>query len=92
MNLCLLIVEKQIDSHCLRQLKYEYIHRDRMSNDIFQDARVAKSIMTDLVGDENNKDIKGYIQELSMDPFGFLLISDLQVSEILVDYMISIIQ
>ena len=65
-------------------MKYEEIHKDRMSNDIFRDVLITKQLMQSLIGvstelNISTQKLNGYIQDISLDPFGFLLISELQV-------------
>ena len=59
----------------LRKIKSEYITRKKISNDIFIDAQAAK-IMTDILC-KPNKQLPG------LNPFGFILISEIQVKNCL---------
>lgn len=72
-------------SNVLSVIKYEFIHKNRISSNIHDDANGAK-IMFDhlLINEPLNNDcgknkIVGYIHELGQNPFGYLLISDIQV-------------
>ena len=56
----------------------EYRNRDRLSTDFFGDANIAK-LLTDNICLPIKGKINGYIQEISLSPFGFLTMSDLQV-------------
>jgi hypothetical protein len=64
----------------LSVIKYEHEHRNRIATDVFVDADAAKRLCNKLcfVYDQNSI-LKGYIQEISHDPFGVLLISEIQV-------------
>lgn len=67
------------DSNRLNVIKHEYKHRYRISQDVHDDARGAKIVFDNLKSDTQKLPILGYIQELSLDPFGFCLTSDIQV-------------
>lgn len=58
-----------------------------MSNDVIVDCIAAKNLMdklaVQLVNDGKHYILNGYIQEISLDPFGFLVTSDIQVFKIL---------
>jgi hypothetical protein len=58
----------------------EYRNRDRLSTDFFGDANIAKLLTDNLCLPIKGK-INGYIQEISLSPFGFLTMSDLQVKK-----------
>jgi hypothetical protein len=60
----------------LAKIKSEQKYRDRVSADMFGDIDGTKNHY-----DENLKDgkIKGFIREIGYNPFGFLLISQIQV-------------
>lgn len=59
-------------------IKSEYNDLNRLSSDIYSDADLAKK-MTDDLCLISKSELHGYIQEISLNPFGFLLISDIQV-------------
>ena len=49
-------------------MKYEEIHKDRMSNDIFRDVLITKQLMQSLIGVSTESNIptpklNGYIQD-----------------------------
>ena len=60
-------------------MKYEYVHRFRKSNDVFDDALITKRIFDSTCIYVSKNPLRGFIHELGLDPFGFLLLSDLQV-------------
>ena len=68
----------EINYDVLKQIKYEFKHKNRISTEVFFDANATKIITDSLIGNDNDK-IKGYIQEIGLNPFGFLLISEIQV-------------
>ena len=72
---------KVINSKTLSKIKSEFVNRDKISNDVFQDAEAAKYIMDGLCLVENSK-FYGYIQEISLSPFGFILTSYIQVKNL----------
>ena len=53
--------------------------KSRISSDIFLDAEASK-ILTDAVCFHSQSKLTGYIQEISLNPFGVLFLSDLNVS------------
>ena len=71
---------KVTNSKTLSKIKSEFVNRDKISNDVFKDAEAAKYIMDGLclVGDSK---FYGYIQEISLSPFGFILTSYIQVKD-----------
>ena len=96
------------NSNVLYKIKYELIHKERLSAEVIRDAEAAKYTMNfliggktiqkdsyeiklnDIEGDEAivhslsnqtpNLGINGFIHYLMNNPFGFLLISEIQVS------------
>ena len=54
-------------------MKFESEHRNRLSNKISDDAEAAKVITDELCGEF------GYLQEIGLNPFGVLMMCDLQV-------------
>jgi hypothetical protein len=71
---------KPIDDSILKQIKYNFVHRERISSFLFGDIRGAKQSCEILCLPPDSDDgIKGYFQEIKLSPFGFILISDIQV-------------
>ncbi len=61
-------------------MKHEYVHRDRISTEIDKDAKTAMKMFETLCIQINTTSkILGFIRELHSDPFGYILLSDLQV-------------
>jgi len=61
-------------------MKHEYIHRERISTEIDRDAKTAKKMFETLCIQINaSSKIVGFIRELHSDPFGYILLSELQV-------------
>ncbi len=58
-------------------IRYECRHANRLSPNAFIDASAAKFSMDNLSLDIGS--LSGYLQDTSLNPFGFLLISGLQV-------------
>lgn len=63
----------------MKQIKNEYVHRERISSFLYGDIRGAKQQMDIAIRPENG--IPGYIQDIDYIPFGFQLFSDIQVHE-----------
>lgn len=61
-------------------LKSQHIHSERLSTEMFSDARAAKIIyeVKDRYGSPET--ILGHIQEIVQDPFGLILLTILQVT------------
>ena len=68
----------------LNQIRYEIKHQERLSNDIFRDSLHTKYIMESLINNDLStiNEMHGYMQNLSLDPYGFLLISEIQVKKL----------
>ena len=64
----------------MKQADYERRHRHRISTDLTTDIVAAKLFCLDPDPDEpKSATIKGYIQLIVLDPFGYLLLSNYQV-------------
>jgi hypothetical protein len=75
------VLEKKLTKkESLAMIKSEFLHQNRISNDIFHDAQSAKIIHDNYYKKVFRDGLLGFIQEISLDPFGFLLISDIQVT------------
>lgn len=62
-------------------MKSALIHYFKISNEVFIDALAAKNVTDQIYGESSSK-LNGYIQEVSLSPFGFLLISQIKVYKI----------
>jgi hypothetical protein len=66
----------------MKMVKYEAVHSERLSTLIEADARLAKKAFEHLCLppiEKNKNSIIGFIQEISLDPYGILMLSDIQV-------------
>ena len=59
-------------------MKSEIKHIDKLSNNISTDALASKT-MSDKIFVTISGRIDGYVQEINLNPFGLLFISDIQV-------------
>jgi hypothetical protein len=59
-------------------MKHEYVHRYRLSNNLIEDLDTTK-LFCDNLCLPNQGSIEGYIRSIRYNPFGFVLISDIQV-------------
>ncbi len=84
-NICKHLVDV-VRKNIFETIKYELRHKNRFSTDHLIDVIAAKRVFKTL--EVFSKDeykslpddyIHGFIQEISLDPFGFLLFSNLQV-------------
>ena len=55
------------------------MNRDRLSKDIFVDVEAAKVLCEHLCLFSSPGKLSGFVQEINQNPFGFLLMSDIQV-------------
>jgi hypothetical protein len=60
-------------------MKSSLLHFYKISNEVFIDAQAAKNI-TDQIFSDSNSQLKGFLHDVSLDPFGYLLISQVQVN------------
>ena len=82
-------LKKPTKENILKQIRYEFKHRDRISRDILIDSQAAKSICEHLcIHPSKEGELKGFVQQINQDPYGMLLTSSIQVKEI---YSIKII-
>lgn len=78
---------KLTKKNIMYKMKWEAVHKNKISSHIHDDALGSKIIFSSNIEHENhlllnNKSkfcIKGFIHELGNDPFGYILISQLQV-------------
>ena len=72
---------KATEESVLKVIKYEVKHENKISSDILIDVKSAKTIFDKLTQkNDASSPIKGFIQEIKMEKFGFLLYSAKQVS------------
>ena len=69
-------------SHIYNQVKSEFKYRNRLSVDIFSDAIATKRLFNMITNEATQ--LKGFIHHIGLDPFGFLLISEIQVNIFLI--------
>lgn len=69
-------LEETTKNDILKQIIYVTLHKNRISSDIFVDTIATKELTNG-----TSKIISGYIQFTAIDPYGFLLISDIQVTK-----------
>ena len=62
-------------------MKSEFFHRYKVSSDVFIDAIATKTIFDELPIKTNGR-INGFISNIGLDPYGFLLFSEIQVGYI----------
>lgn len=58
-------------------MKYELNHENRLSTDVLIDAMATQTSFESLI--DKSDHLKGYVHYIVNKPFGFILISDLQV-------------
>ena len=63
----------------MKKLKSDYVHNYRFSKDLYVDCEATKRLFDILCNSVKYK-YPGYIQEIIQNPFGLLLMSDIQVS------------
>ena len=70
--------ENEIDENVLKKIKSEYVTKNKISNDIYTDCGAAKILFQCLC---RAKTFLGFVQEIHQNPFGLLLISEIQVKK-----------
>ena len=73
------VLIKKKESTVLRKIKSEYVLRDRLSNRIFDDIEAIKTAYDIIYPPAGVDLIKGIIQKISQNPFGFIFLSKIQV-------------
>ncbi len=68
-----------IGEAALKMMKYEKVHANRISPDLLTDLTVAQAHYVYFCGESVFSKLPGYIQEIVWSPFGFLLMSEIQV-------------
>ena len=64
----------------LKQIKFEHVHKDKISSELFTDTEATKRLFEyDSVNLSGRDSINGFIQEHNSNPFGVLLMCELQV-------------
>ena len=67
----------------LRQIKHECLHQNKITSDIFRDTEASKNLCDLLCVQLNINDyLQGFVQEHSYNPFGFILMSQIQVKSV----------
>ena len=62
----------------MQKIKNELDNRFRLSRDMIFDLR-ATNVLCENLGLSTNSEFKGYVHNICLDPYGFLLMSDIQV-------------
>lgn len=73
-----ILEKKTTDCNVLGNIKHEFRNRNKISNEVFNDCEIIK-LITDSMCLASQTTLNGYIHEIGLNPFGFLLISDIQV-------------
>lgn len=64
----------------LRKMRNQFVHRFKLDNDFRIDCDKAKFFFDMAEPRYNKKSIAGYVQEINSNPFGAILVSEIQVS------------
>lgn len=75
----------------IRKLSSQHRHRFQLEHDLRIDSDASKNIFDKLLPSSDLKGLKGYIQEINSNPYGAILISEIQVNLSLV-YKLSILE
>ena len=70
---------KSLKRGVLKTIKSELVHQNRLSNELISDIKAAKTLCDSFCLNSQTTDLFGFIQKISLDPFGFLLLSHIQV-------------
>lgn len=68
-----------ISSQNLRKMRSQFKHQFQLSNELRIDSDAAKLFFDSLLDKHNNITLKGFVQEINSNPFGFLLMTEIQV-------------
>ena len=68
------------NSNLLKQIKFEFKHQELISLNLFVDTEASKKLTIHLIPSPITSCLKGYVQDISMNPYGFILFSYIQVS------------
>jgi hypothetical protein len=69
-------IDEVISEGALKMMKYEKVHCKKISNDLITDLTVTQGIYRMLYYECKPA---GYLQDIMLSPFGFLLLSEMQV-------------
>ena len=69
---------KVVEPNRLKQIKYQFNHKDRFSNDHLVDIQASKVFFREFAIFDKPEN-EGYVKDISLDPFGYSLISEIQV-------------
>ena len=72
-------LEKTIKKSVLKTIKNEKMHENRFSNDLICDIKASKILCDSFCITFEETDMLGFIQKTILNPFGFLLLSYIQV-------------
>ncbi len=67
------------DTNVLKKIKSDFMNRNRISTDIFSDAEASKILCEKLCLEPSSNGLVGFVQEINQNPFGLLLLSEIQV-------------
>jgi hypothetical protein len=65
----------------MKVMAHEYINRLKLSRDIFVDIEATSHLFQTLC--KNHGKLDGYVHDIGLNPFGYCLISNLQVIKII---------
>lgn len=63
----------------MRQIKHEFDHKDRLNKEINADTKACSRFFKNFVFRFDFNPIEGFVQEHYCDPYGVLLLSQIQV-------------
>jgi hypothetical protein len=76
----LLVINKPTKPNILKQIRYEFNHKERISRDILNDVEASKFMCERLcIHPSKEGEIQGFVQKISQQPFGMILLSTIQV-------------
>ncbi len=64
----------------LKQIKYEEVHKDRLSTKVVDDLESSKTLCDMLCLKLSENGLAGFLHDIKINPMGFWLCSELQVS------------
>lgn len=72
-------MRKNISYQSTRKMKSEFNHRFQLNNEFRIDCDASKLVFDLILPFHQIKGIQGFLQEINSNPFGFIMVSEIQV-------------
>jgi hypothetical protein len=81
LNIIYTLAKRTESSDVLKVIKSQFIRRYKISNDISVDCNATKLSFESICHTSDSNAITGYVQEINQNPFGMILVSEIQVNK-----------